>query len=245
MKGIMLEDLLQLGFLKNEAMVYLALVELGQSPAGEVIKKTSLHRNIVYETLDKLIAKKMVMKIVKRNIAIFAPTDPARILELQKEKLAVAQEVVPKLTSIANVKQEIVVYEGLEGFQNFSLNYVNRMHENSTIYVLGAIGDQWFEFMGNKHHRFEKIRKQKNILMKMVEYHASKLDKQKTDNDELYEVRVIPTNLETPANMLIMEDYIAMQIFSEPFSVIEIKNPALAKAYLNYFNLLWEQGKDI
>ena len=81
--------------------------------------------------------------------------------------------------------------------------------------------------------------------MKMVEYHVSKLDKQKADNNELYEVRVIPTNLETPANVLILEDYIALQIFEEPVSVIEIKNPSVARAYLNYFNLLWAQGKDI
>ena len=241
----MLNDLLQLGFTNNEALVYLALVELGESPAGAVIKKTSLHRNIVYETLDRLAAKKMVMKLVKGNIAIFAPTDPSRILELQKEKLDIAEEVVPKLTSMSAVKQEIVIYEGLEGFQNFSLNYISRMKEGSTIYVLGAIGDRWYELMGSKQHRYDRIRKKKNIVMKMVEYHVSEVDKRKSDNNELYEVRVIPTNLETPANMLVIEDYIAMQIFDEPVSVIEIKNPVLAKTYLNYFNLLWQQGKDI
>jgi hypothetical protein len=241
----MLEDLLQLGFNKNEAMVYLTLVELGQSPAGAIIKKTSLHRNIVYETLDKLIAKKMVMEMTLKNIAVFSPTDPGRILEIQKEKLSVAEEIVPRLSSMANIKQEIVIYEGREGFQNFGINYVSRMKEGSTIYVLGAAGDLWYERMGVKYNRYERIRKQKKIVMKMVEYHVSKLDKQKSDNHEFYEVRVIPANLETPANVLILEDYIALQIFEEPMSVVEIKNASVAKAYLNYFNLLWAQGKEI
>jgi len=241
----MFEELLQLGFSRSEAAIYLALVESGVSPAGAIIKSTSLHRNIVYETLDKLIAKKLVMKMIKKNIAIFSITDPARILQLQKDKLAVAEDVVPKLTSIGKVKQEIVIHEGLEGFQNFSINYVSRMKDNDTIYVLGAIGDRWYEMMGDKLSIYEHRRKKKNILMKMIVYHVSKIDQQKTDNNELYSVRVISENLETPANMLIMGDYIAMQIFNDPISVIEIKNAALAKAYLNYFNLLWKQGKDL
>jgi len=204
-----------------------------------------LHRNIVYETLDKLTAKQMVMKMVKKNIAIFAPTDPTRILELQKEKLAVAESVVPKLKTIANVKQEIVIHEGLEGFRNFNLDLVRKVKPDTVLHVLGAVGDKWYELMGEKYAAYERLRLKKHFWFKMVEYNReSKIDKAKKA-DQYYAVRVIPAKLETPANVLVWDDSIALQIFEEPISVIEIKNPSVAKAYLNYFNLLWKQGKDI
>lgn len=241
----MLNDLIKLGFSHNEAQVYLALIELGQSPAGAVIKKTSLHRNIVYETLDKLVIKKMVMKLIKKNVAIFQPTDPIRILEIQKEKLSVAEEVIPKLSKVANIKQEIIIHEGLEGFRNFNLDLVRKIKPDSVLYVLGAIGDKWYELMGDKYSQYERLRMKKRFWFKMIEYNRkSKIDTGKTAS-EYYSVRIIPAKLETPANVLIWNNSIALQIFQEPISIIEIKNPALAKAYLNYFEILWKQSKDI
>ena len=79
----------------------------------------------------------------------------------------------------------------------------------------------------------------------MVEYHVSEMDKKLAVEQKYYDVRVIPEKLETPANVLIWDDYIALQTLIEPYSVIQIKNPVLAQTYLNYFNLIWGQGKDI
>jgi hypothetical protein len=65
------------------------------------------------------------------------------------------------------------------------------------------------------------------------------------EKNKLYEIRILEQPFETPANTLIFEDYIALQTLIEPFSVIQIKNEALAKAYLNYFNALWIQGREV
>ena len=64
----MLEKELQnLGFYKNEAKVYLALLELGFTSTGPLIKKTNLHRNIVYESLDKLITHGLVASTMQKG----------------------------------------------------------------------------------------------------------------------------------------------------------------------------------
>jgi len=241
----MKDELVKLGFSGNEADVYLAMIDLGETGAGEIIKRTSLHRNIVYETLDKLVAKKLVTKVVKKKVAQFLLTDPKRILDEQKSKMELAQKLVPSLMAQANVKQEIVIYEGLEGFQNFNLTNIDRMKDGTVLYVLGAVGDKWYELMGEKYHKYEKTRLKKKVWFKMVEYHKSKIDNEIAKAGKYYDIRVIPLQLETPANVLIWDDYIALQTLVEPYSVIQIKNAALAKAYLNYFNLLWNQGKNI
>jgi sugar-specific transcriptional regulator TrmB len=240
----MKEDLIKLGFSNNEAEIYLAMIELGETGAGEIIKKTSLHRNIVYETLDKLVSKKLASKVTRKKVAQFVVTDPDRILEDQKSKLDIASKIVPSLIAKAKVKQEIVIYEGLEGFQTFSLALIEKMKENSTLYVLGATGDLWYELMGEKTKKYFKIKEKRNIKFKMIEYHESKLDEEKATKDPSFVIRMMPNNMASPANVLIWDDSIALQTLAEPYSVIEIKNALQAQAYMNYFNLLWEQGKE-
>ena len=70
----MISELTKLGLTLNEAKVYFALLELGSTNAGEIIKKTKLHRNIVYDKLDKLIEKGLVSFVTIKNIKQFEVT---------------------------------------------------------------------------------------------------------------------------------------------------------------------------
>lgn len=62
---------------------------------------------------------------------------------------------------------------------------------------------------------------------------------------ELNQYRPMPKNLENPANYYMTSDVVVIRIFGEAHdepAIIEIKNASVARSYLNYFNLLWEQG---
>jgi sugar-specific transcriptional regulator TrmB len=244
-----MEDaLIQLGFSQHEATIYLALIDLGKTGTGEIIRKTGLHRNIVYETLDKLIRRKLVFKIANKKVAQFELADPARILAEVRAKTALAEQIVPELASRANIKQEVVIYDGLEGFRASSMDFIERMSPSSTIYVLGAIGDRWYQLMGNKALQHDKLRLKKRIVMREILYGKESMEidnKMASNKANLYEIRVIPQEFETPANMLIVEDMIILQTLIEPYSAVQIKNPALSQAYLNYFNAMWEQAEEI
>lgn len=244
----MKEDLVQLGFTSHEADIYLALIEIGKTGAGEVIKKTGLHRNIVYDTLEKLIAKKLVTRVFGKNIAQFQVTDPGGILEKQKANLALAESIIPDLMMQATTKNDIIIWDGLEGFRKFSLSYMEKMQKDTTFYVIGSIGDRWYEHMGNAAKRYLKIKRERKIHWKMVSYEdpdESEMDKKNIQENNLDEVRILPKRQKSPANILIWGDSIALQIFAEPISVVEIKNKALAEAYLLYFETLWETGKKL
>lgn len=239
------QELIKLGFSSHEAAVYLALIDIGQTGAGEIIKKTGLHRNIIYETLDKLIAKQLALKVTVKNVAQFRSTDPNRIINTIKTSLDMAEATVPELVSRANVKQDIVVYDGLDGFRNYNYSALTRIPNGGTQYILGSVGNLWYELMGEMYQKYRKLRIKKKITWKMIGYAESARDQDVVDMKEFIDLRIIPRNLSTPANMQIWEDVVALQVLTEPYSVIEIKNKALAESYLNYFNLLWEQGKVI
>ena len=58
------------GLTKSEAKVYLALLELGSSSKGPIVKRSGVASSKVYELLDKLIAKGLVSIVVKANVDV-------------------------------------------------------------------------------------------------------------------------------------------------------------------------------
>src|SRR3989338_1924252 len=82
----MQELLLLLGYLKSEAAVYTALLELGSSQAGTIAKTAKLNRVSVYKALDKLIAQGLVSYTKRNNRKTFKAADISKIKLLVKEK---------------------------------------------------------------------------------------------------------------------------------------------------------------
>ena len=63
----------ELGLTKNEIKIYLALLELGTTPAGILIKKVDMHRASVYDVIDQLINK----GLISYKTAIMYAKDPS------------------------------------------------------------------------------------------------------------------------------------------------------------------------
>ena len=114
---------------------------------------------------------------------------------------------------------------------------------------MGSSGDRWFESMDNYYNQYEKLRFQKRICWKMIMYNESPLDKDvRLRNPELNQYRLLPKNVENPANYYVTGDTVVIQIFGKPSDepvIIEIQNENVAKSYLNYFNIIWEQSTPI
>lgn len=242
----MKDELIKLGFEGHQAEIYLALVDLGQCGAGDLVKKTGIHRNIVYETLDRLITKRLVLKVLQKKVFQYRITDPEKIIEDQRINLSLAESIIPDIKSRSENQNDIMVWDGAEGFRNFRLSCVESVKPGGTIYVLGAIdGERWAELMGPLHNKAEKIRLKKKIYYKMITYMKDDYDDSMVKARKHYDVRVIENNFVTPANAIIWENNVAMQIYEEPISVIQVTSKPLAEAYLNYFNIMWAIGKKL
>lgn len=240
------KDLQKFGFTKNESAVYLALFELGQAKAGQIIEKTGLHRNLVYIELKKLEDKKLIAKLSARGVAVYKALDPERFLDELKNKETLAQNIIEELRAAQHSSsQEIVVHEGLEGFRDHSMSVLRKLPEGGTLYVIGSVGDRWYELMGEQYPAYEKLRIKKKIHWKMIAYAPSDRDTKTKEEGKLCDIKIVANEFETPANITIFGDTVGLQTLTEPYSVTEIKNPALAKAYMNYFDALWNQDVEV
>ena len=86
------EQLQYVGLTSNQATIYLALFKLGDAKAGELIKKTGFHRNLVYGALEELAEKKLISVSKKKGVFIYKVLSPNRLLAEAQEKERVASE---------------------------------------------------------------------------------------------------------------------------------------------------------
>lgn len=245
----MLAQLRDLNLSPNEAKVYLALFEIGQTSAGELIRKTTLHRSVVYETLDKLIERKLIFQLQKQHIAHFQALAPDRLLENINRQKNIAQDLIPHLKQLAKTNApEITVYEGVESYKRFWIEAPMRMPIGSTDYVAGSIGGPWFHLMGEKAvDQYMKTSHKRKIGWKMIIFDIDDYEqtfKSKYPNFR-WEHRLIEKKTFKEGNFNIFgNESVILHSATEPM-IIEVKNQSLVKVFQNIFDILWDSGKEI
>lgn len=238
------KNLQKLGLSENEAKVYLALLSIGFCTTGPIIKKTGLHRNIVYETLNKLLNRGLVSLSIQKGKKHFRVLSPAKILQQEKNQFDLAQEIVPTLIKMQKTeKQEVILYEGVEGFKNAHLDAIGQMKNNGTIYVLIAGGDKWTAIMKDALKKFDHIRIKQKVNIKIVALENQRKSMSEQAKRTLFEARFLKKSFENPADTAIYGDVTLIMVYGNPVFAIMIKNPQIAKSFQQYFNIFWEMAK--
>jgi ABC-type polar amino acid transport system ATPase subunit len=153
-------------------------------------------------------------------------------------------EIRSFVLDIAKRDDSIEIFRGAEQFQAYHLALMKRLPEDSTIYVAGAVGDRWSDLMGSFYQAYEDMRIKKRITWKMMMYEQGENDKRLAERfPSLNQFRQMPRTMQNPANYNVFQDTVITQIFDGEPTIIQIKNPHIATAYLRFFEELWEAGK--
>jgi sugar-specific transcriptional regulator TrmB len=240
-------DLQDLGLTHNQTDVYLVLVRKGSAKAGEIIELTSFHRNIVYTALADLLKLKLISQSSVRGVALYKALSPTRIVSSAMEKCRLAETVAEELSLIQKKvpPQEVIIFEGIDEFRAHAIRSFISAKDDSTIRYLGT-SPHWHSVVDNKtEERLVDIQKEKNLTLKGIAIapfkeigHWLKVTDNKTS---LRFNKLIGSDTN---NIEILEDRICIQSFIEPYLVVEITNPEMAKNYQNYFDFLWEQSQE-
>ncbi len=79
--------LTDLGLSEDEASVYEALLELGQSAVSPIATLAKVSRTNCYNILESLIQKRMIKKTKFRGKLAYGVDDPMRIITILEEKI--------------------------------------------------------------------------------------------------------------------------------------------------------------
>jgi len=231
----MIEKLKQAGLTENESKVYITLIETGPNLAGQISRKTGMHRRTVYDVTEMLIKKGLVGYILKNNRRYFEASNPNRIIEILQEKQELLNPLVHTLLEKYNSekeKQETNFYKGKEGLKAIFEDQLNYKE----ILILGA-SPEAYNILKFYFKWYDKKRTKKKIKVKIIAY-----DK-KIKKIPLAEIRYLPKKYESPVAMNIYGNKTAIILWAKQPIVIAIREKEIADAYRNYFEIMWKIAK--
>src|SRR3989338_2455430 len=233
-----LETLKQFDLTKNEALVYKALLELGPSLAGQLSRKTGMHRRTVYDTTEMLIKKGLIGYILKNNRRLFEAVNPKKFLEIEKEKQELINENLNEMLLLyekTKEKEETNFYKGKLGLKTV---FEDQIETKKEILIIGA-SPLAYEILQFYFKWFDKRRKENKIKTRII---FNQTDKKL--NIPLSEIRYLPQKYSSPLAVNIYADKVAIILWSKenPFAIV-IKNKEISEGYRKYFELMWKIAK--
>lgn len=236
-----IEELQEFGLSNTEAKIYLALLELGKSKAGEITKKSNVNRTNVYDALERLIEKGLVSYVSENNKKVFEAVNPQRLAEILKNKQDKLIKIIEELKSRyqKNQKQEdAFVFRGKNGIKSLFEDILN---EKKELFVYGAESKfkVLFPFY-QKHWNEERARLKINV--KMI-YNEKVKEEKKKEALKLLEMRFLPEHYDFPSTVMIYADKVITIVWlDEPFGFM-IKSEEVVRSNRNFFELLWKIAK--
>ncbi len=238
----MLNELEEMGLTAAEAKTYLALLELGSTSAGPLIKKAELHRATVYDALKRLQEKGLASTVLVRKTRKFNAALPETLLRLEEDKVRRLKELLPKLEELAksrNKKQGVWVYQGRRGIRTVMDAILDNLNPNGEYLDFGVSG-KFREVMGAYWDLWQSIKKERGIKAKCI--FSSKLkSNSRFLKDYFGDYRFHPARYESPTDTMIYNDTVVLFIWTgDPPIAVVIKNRENAEGYRKQFYMMWE-----
>lgn len=244
----MYETLLQnLGLSPNEAKIYETLLSAGESSVSRISTQAKVHRRNVYDSLNRLVEKGLVIPIFQGGENMYQCINPDKLLEMVAEKEKMVRQALPEMQRLFTsepMHEAAYIYKGLEGFKNYMRDLV-RISEDT--YFLGAKG-LWYTPGIPKHfltHFTQNARKKKLSYFTLYDPRVQKQLPQ-APKEVRGEYKFLPQAYATPGVVDIFGDYVVtftsadVGNFGEDGSIFVMINPQLAESYRTWFKLIWD-----
>ena len=241
-------DLEKLGLNKNEAKIYHALLLRGEANAQELVKSLGVHRNIIYDNLEKLTEKGLVSFIVDGTKRKYVAEKPHAILEFLESKqqhitdeISTAKELIPQISKIigsTQKSQDASLFRGTAGMKKVLAEIVQAKESwcigitNDSVKILG-------ETYWNNYNARKKVTKTHEWLLMNSDYKNTAIIKNSKSHH-----RVLPKELDQVTETIMYEGKTAIFVFSADPIVIVIENEHVFQTFRMHFEFLWKLAKE-
>lgn len=245
------QELVFFGLTKGEARAYAALLELGPSTAGPIIKKSRVSPSKIYDVLSRLEEKGLLGIGLEGKVKLFKALPPARLGEfLENKKTQIEQQekmlatAIPRLESLAKAgcEEGAEILQGLRGIKHFFDLSLEHSKRGDTILVAGY-PQAASALFGTYFKNFHKMRAKKGVSGKVIYNFDAWFGKKREKRSKLQQ-RFLPKGVATPAFIYLFGDTVGTIIISEKQKLcFMIKNREVAESYKQYFELLWNAAR--
>lgn len=238
---MIITELGKAGLTENEAKVYLAALELGETTVIRLAKKASIKRPTTYLVVDSLKDKRLMHIVRKGKKAFFYAEDPRKISELLKEKEQAIHRIMPELLAFTNLidrKPKIQYFEGKEAYRevfNDILKYPNSE-------LLTSFSEKFFNYDNFFVDYFIPQRKEKRIWDRAL-FPDNPETREIATNDQIYlrQSKLIPSEkFKMEIEMIIYgRNKIGLVSYDEEISVI-IESQKIHNSLKSLFEVIWQ-----
>lgn len=244
------EKLINYGLSQKEARVYLTLLEIGTALVTDVAKKANINRSTSYVILESLAKSGLVSITERKNIRLYTPAPPERIiLNLENnvkryvELVGSAKSILPELKSMysgSGPKPKIQFFEGTEGIKTA---HEDTLTSKETIRAFASIESMHIALPGF-FPDYYKRRAGKNIKIRAIFPDTPEARERVMSNkEEKREAILVPKEKYsfTP-EINIYDNKVIFMSIKERFALV-IESEELSDALKKVFELAWLGAK--
>jgi sugar-specific transcriptional regulator TrmB len=241
--------LLGLGLTNWEIQTYLALLELGSTTTGPLVKKAEVPHSKIYSVLESLNKKGLANHIIKGKIKYFQAVEPESLLSIIKDKERELKTLLPELNKLKNSsknKQNVEIYEGMKAMTSFMINLIENSKENEEWMSFSIGEDELLEKAQTFWDKIGILRYEKKLNVKVMDNIDYKEKLKNIYKDRWEHVKKIIRFSKNifPATTIIFKDkIIILNFLSEPETAVVISSKDLINYYQNFYLKEWERAK--
>ena len=242
-----IQDLLKIGLTEGESKVYLALIELGSSTVGPIVKKSGVAYSNIYDILQRLMEKGLVSYIIKNKTKHFQAVSPANLLDYLEKKeeeinnqKKLLKNFLPRLEELQKLKpeQDAEIFIGIKGLKSAYeklLKGATKTDEDLFFYIHE---EEYAEESDLFYFSIQNLLKKttpRGIVNKFAI--KSKFIKKARFIDVRYVEFPIPGNIEVCSNKLLLISW------KKPIIAVLIHSQSISDNFRNYFETVWKIAK--
>jgi sugar-specific transcriptional regulator TrmB len=238
------KQLKELGFNHNEAKVYVALTQLGESNATDIAKKADLPRTTVISILQKLEKEKYISIQRYKGRSIFWIESPQMLKNAFMNRAKLADELDDLLSDLYRSEADFPyakIYDSKSSIKSFIEKIILDLEKKSEIYTIENPNS------GNYHKILSEeffyamldMKKEKGIITKSLVVADSVKDiHPKKKERQAIILREMPKDVEFRASFWIIKDMLVLFSGKYPF-IVAVKHRIIASSMKSIFDYLW------
>ena len=234
------EILKALGLTELEIKIFKFLLISGPHQAGDISRKTGIHRRNAYDALERLIQKGLVSFIKENNKRVYEASDPKVVQEKLKQRTDEWTTLIPTLQahmSSWDEKKETLFFRGTAGIKHIFLDQISVGKEVLVFATSKDVKNVVKHFLP----KYQLLRKEKNIPTRMLLDTSAKADHAQTIKSlPLCKAKFLDNFNASHSSQYIYGNNVAFVVWGEePFAIL-IRHEDIASSLRERFELLWK-----
>ncbi|MDO8240624.1 MAG: helix-turn-helix domain-containing protein [Candidatus Moranbacteria bacterium] len=235
-----LDELINAGLSENEAKVYLAALELGETSVYRLAKKSGVKRTTTYLAVETLKEKGLMSAYQSNSVTVCYAENPKKLTLVLEEKKKALDKIMPELLAFNNLidkKPKIKYFEGRDSYKEVFMDILKYSNSETLI----TFNENFWNFDDFFVSYFIPKRKEKKIWARAL-FHDNAVfrDLKKREQELFLQCKLVPGDkFKVGIEMIIYgNNKVGFVSYEEEMAII-IESQKIHDTQKSFFETIW------